>query len=601
MGRPPFFAEVQLANGATLAEIQSGARKIQDRHTLKEFLEYLHIKKGLLEAYSRDYPLIDPRELLPSFEPNYAEYQLPCFSMVAFNRPLQYQQEVFQFDLLHRLAEAPPDKPGGRARRLPPRERLLKDNMEKFLPHLTKELRAVFKERFGQRDLTSLACYEELLEFIFHMDRAHVIAKDPQDEFRLLGCYASFPSDLDTELKNFGRRLGKFPERDDAAYERNRSFVYQFLMELYGFPISSERRTSSALFARRLSRLRDSYLIKVLGASDRVITSLNGFEKKKFPEVEKAALVAVSPDLKEMHGYLADNGFFVDAERRVVIVKVTYMQHRYHRHNVQEDRALSVVKQEVIHPYHGGRASFNILKDTKSFIITLNDIIRGEYAGRISYRQEELITSTKNHDDRLKFLYAWLTKNQRRFTSYSAEFFAELKKILNAYILNPEYKVYFRKYADLHREVLGKIAYLQQLHQIQQLERLVRRRPPYNRRLTHERFLALALEFLEDNYDEILHYYDEIFAKCNALLNLIKTLPYLRAIEHQVEPPGNPYHRKLWLMLRRLRVLQERLVSDRERIRHAEEGGAFTHLLLRESLAKPEPETGPAGPMDRSG
>lgn len=588
MASPGFFSQVRLANTATLAEVQSGARTIQDRHTLKEFLEYIHIKKGLLEAYNADYPLIDPRELLPSFEINYAEYNLPCFSMVAFNRPLQYQREVFQFDLLHSLGEAASDKPGGRVRRLTTRERLAKENAEKFLPHLTKELRTVFRERFHQRDLTSLSCYEDLLQFIFHMDRAHVIAKDAQDEFRLLGCYASFPSDLDTELKHFGRHLGKFSDKDDDAYERHRSFVYQFLMELYGFPISSERRTSSALFARKLSRLKDSYLIKVLGASDRVITSLNGFEQKKFPVVEKAALVAVPADLKEMQGYLADNGYYVDAARRVVIVKVTYMQHRYHRHNVQEDRALSVLKQEIIHPASGERTSFNILKDTRSFIVTLNDIIRGEYVGRISYRQEGPIISTKNHDDRLKFLYAWLTKNQRRFTSYSAEFFTELKRILNAYILNPDYKASFQKYAELHREVLGKVAHLQQLHQVQQLERLARRRPPYNRRLTNERFLALALEFLEDNYDEILHYYDDIFAKCYALINLIASQPYLKAISQSAEPPTSPYHRTLWLMLRRLRSLLERLSIDRERIKNAEAEGSFTRLLLRESLAKPQ-------------
>ncbi len=591
MDKGAFFAAVRLTNNASLAEIQRGEHRIQDRHTLKEFLEYIHIKKGLLEAYSADYPLIEPRELLPSFESNYAEYQLPSFSMVAFNRPLQYQREVFQFDLLHSLGEAVPEKPGGKPRRLPIRERLLKENAEKFLPHLTKELRAAFKEKFLRQDLTSLACYEDLLEFIFHMDRAHVIARDAQDEFRLLGCYASFPSDLDTELKQFGRRLGKFSERDDAAYERHRTFVYQFLMELYGFPIAAERRTSSALFARKLSRLKDSYLIKVLGASDRTITSLNGFEQKRYPIVEKAALVTVPADLKEMHSYLADNGFYVDPDRRVVVVKVIYTQHRYHRHNVQEDRALSVVKQEILHPYTGERASFNILKDTKSFIVTLNDIIRGEYVGSISYRQEGLITSTKTHDDRLKFLYAWLTKNQRRFTSYSKEFFAELKKILNDYILNPDYKVYFRKYADLHREVLGKIAYLQQLHEVQQLERLLHRRPPYNRRLTTERFLALALEFVEDNYDDILHYYDDIFAKCNTLLSLIASQPYLKGIGQQVDPPANPYHRTLWLMLKRLRSLQESLAKDRERIKHAEEEGAFTRLLMRESLVKPHPRS----------
>jgi hypothetical protein len=288
-----------------------------------------------------------------------------------------------------------------------------------------------------------------------------------------------------------------------------------------------------------------------------------------------------------MHGYLSDNGFYVDPARRVVIVKVTYMQHKYNRNNIQEDRALSVIKQEIIHPYHGERASFNILKDTKSFIVTLNDIIRGEYTGRISYRQEGLITSTKNHDDRLKFLYAWLTKNQRRFTSYSKEFFAEIKKILNAYILNPDYRTYFRKYPELHREVLSKIAYLQQSHHVQQLEKLVLRRPPYNRRLTQEKFLALALEFLEDNYDDIVHYYDDLFEKCNNIINMISSQPYLKNVGWGEEAPQHPYKRTLWMMLNRLRRLQENLTHDRSQMKHADEDGSFNHLLLQGPLNKP--------------
>ena len=554
MDKAPYFSEVRLTNQLSLAEIQTGQKTIQDRNILKEFLEYIHIKKGLLEAYNADYPLIDVRELLPSFEINFAEYKfLPSFSMVVFNRTLEYQKEVFQFDLLHSLNEITTEKLDLKPRRLHPRERLLKENADKFLPHLTRELRTDFKKKYSQHDLTSLSCYEDLLTYIFHMDRAHVIARDASDEFRLSGCYASFPSDLDTELKNFGRRLGKFKANDNASYEKNRSFVYQFLMEQYGFPISSERRTSSALFARKLSRLKEPYLIKVLGSSDRVITSLNGFDQKMFPVVEKAALVPVPADLEDMNNYLLDKGFYVDPRRRVVIVKVTYMNHKYNRKNIQEDRALSVIKQEIIHPYNGERAFFNILKDTRSFIVTLNDIIRGEYVGRISYRQYGLITSTKNHDDRLKFLYSWLSKNQRRFTSYSKEFFEEMKKILNNYILNPEYRVYFRKYPELHREVLSKIAYLQQSHHVQQLEKLVKRRPPFNRRLTQEKFLALTLEFLEDNYDEILHYYDDLFEKCNALIQMIFSLPYLKNIAQHAQAPEHHYQRTLWMMLTRLK------------------------------------------------
>ncbi len=588
MSLPAYFSEVRLGDNISLAEVQAGSRKITDRQLLKDFLEYIHIKKGLLEPYNGEYPLIDGRELLPSFEVNFCEYKfLPSFSMIVLNRPLEYQQEVFQFDLLHSLIEAPADKGPVKPRRLSSRDRLQKDSLEKFLPHLTKELRVDFKARFLQHDLTDLSSYEEVLAFLLHMDRAHVIARDQTGVFRLLGCYASFPSDLDAELKTFGRRIAKFKLKDHASYEKHRTFVYQFLMELYGFPISSERRTSSALFARKLSRLKEQYIIKVLGASDRVITSLNGMEQKRYPVVEKTALVRVHSDRQDIHENLREKGFYVDADRRVVIVKVTYMQHKYGRNNVQEDRALSVIRQELIHPISGERTSLNIIKDTRSFLVTLNDIIRGEYLGGISYRQEGIINSTKNHDDRLKFLYAWLSKNQRRLTAYSREFFEEFKKTLHTYILNPENKQYFQKYPELHREVLSKIAYLQQSHHIQQLEKLALRRPPYDHRLTLVKMLALAIEFIEDNYEEILHYYDDLFDKCLTILMLIGSNPCLKNIAQLTEAPQHHYKRTLWIMLRRLQVLREDLLHDRHRIKKAEEEGTFARLLLRESSSHP--------------
>ncbi len=81
---------------------------------------------------------------------------------------------------------------------------------------------------------------------------------------------------------------------DDRKYERNRIFVSQFLMELYGFPIVSERRTSSALFARRLFRMGEQFLVRVLGQTDRCITSLFSHpDAKYYPMVEKIALVSV--------------------------------------------------------------------------------------------------------------------------------------------------------------------------------------------------------------------------------------------------------------------------------------------------------------------
>ncbi|MBI4642391.1 MAG: hypothetical protein HY743_01330 [Deltaproteobacteria bacterium] len=112
-----YFSEVSL-DGFSLAAIKQGAA-IRDRYLLKDFLEYVHIKCGLLDPYGPSYPLVEARELLPSFEKNFAEYpHLPGFSLVAFNRPLSYQEEIFQFDLLHTLEE--PRKRAARENDHPP-------------------------------------------------------------------------------------------------------------------------------------------------------------------------------------------------------------------------------------------------------------------------------------------------------------------------------------------------------------------------------------------------------------------------------------------------------------------------------------------------
>jgi hypothetical protein len=548
-----FFSEVRL-NGHQLADVKSGQLVLRDRYLLKDFLEYVHIKKGLLEPYDVHYPLVEPRELLPSFEKNFAEYNyLPSFSMVAFNRPLSYQEEIFQFDLLH---PAEDDK-----------RRSGRENLDRIMPHLDRDRRAVFRARFTPRDLTDLTYYEEVVEFLFHMDRAHVIARDaPQGDFRLLGVYASFPSDLDTELKAFGRRLGKFKALDSASYEREREFVYQFLMELYGFPIAAERRTSAALFARKLSHLKQPYLIKVLGASDRTITSLSGLEQKQYPLVEKTALITLPLGLAEANPQLGKQGFYVDPKRRVVIFKVTYQQHKYNRFNVLEDRALSVVKQELIHPVHGGRElSFNILKDTRRSLKELTDIVRGEHSGSISYKRSELITATKTHEERLKFLSAWLSKNMRRLGRYGPESFEATKKLLNSYLLNREYREAFLKHPELHQEVLHEVTYLSQAQRLQLLEKLVqwdekRRAPGPGQRL------AQAVAFLEDNQEELAYFYPDLFAKCLSLWEELLNYPYFKKLTAGPVPPENPYRHRVWDTLMRGQQLIGALREQHRRV-----------------------------------
>jgi len=566
---PPqqFFTEVRL-NGCSLTDVRLGQAALRDRTILKEFLEYVHIKKGLLEAYDAAYPLVEPRELLPSFEKNFAEYNhLPSFSLVAFNRPLSYQEEIFQFDLLHPWDDG--------------KRRVARENIDKILPHLDRDRRTVFKSRLASRDLTDLSHYEELVEFLFRMDRGQVIARQaPQGDFRLLGVYASFPSDLDTELKSFGFRLGKFKDQDSASYEREREFVYQYLMELYGFPIAAERRTSAALFARKLSRLKEQYLIKVLGASDRTITSLSGFEQKQYPLVEKTALITLPQSMVKANPHLRDQGFYLDRRRRVVIFKVTYQQHKYNRFNVLEDRALSVVKQELIHPVHGGRdASPNILKDTRRSLKELTDIIRGEHSGSISYKRSELITTTKTHEERLKFLSAWLRKNMRRLGRYSHETFAAAKKLLNSYLLNREFRDAFLKHPDLHLEVLKLLTYLTQAQQLQVLERLAQ--VDEKHRGSPARRLSQAVAFLEENQGDLAYFYPDLFAKCLSLWEELLNQPYFKKLAGP-KPPENPSRRRVWESLKRgqrlIEELRERYHRVEEEVQH---GTPFPVVLPR--------------------
>jgi hypothetical protein len=546
--RREFFDEVQL-DGLPLAAYQQSPSFIRDRYLLKDFLEYIHIRQGLLAPYDASYPLIETRELLPSFEKNFSEYKhLPSFSMVAFNRTLSYQEEIFQFDLLH------PQEEGMR--------RPVRANLDSIVPHLDRDLRPALKHQFGSRDISDLAYYEELLGFLLHMDRAHVIAKDEAGDARLLGVYGSFPSDLDTEIKSLGRKLGKFKKQDNAVYEREREFVYQFLMELYGFPIASERRTSGALFARRLSRLKEQYLIKVLGASDRTITSLCGFEQKRYPLVEKTALISLPTGLAEAHPHIKDNGYYVDRKRRVVILKVTYQQHKYNHNNVLEDRALSILRQELIHPYHGGRdASLNILKDTKRTLKELTDIVRGEHIGSITYKGTDLLVSTKTHEDRLKFLSAWLAKNQRRLGTYSQETFEGAKKLLNSYLAEREYREVFAKHRELHREVVQRLAYLDQVQQLQPLEKLAQ---PGKREqgLGPNRRLVLALAFLEENQHQLPYFYPDLFDKCCHLFNQILHHPYFKKLLAAETPPDSYFRRRVWEML----VRGQRLLEDLQKL-----------------------------------
>jgi hypothetical protein len=228
-----------------------------------------------------------------------------------------------------------------------------------------------------------------------------------------------------------------------------------------------------------------------------------------------------------------------------------------------------VVKQEIIHPCHGGRdTSLNILKDTKRFLKELTDIVRGEYSGTISYQHTELLTSTKTHEDRLRFLSAWLAKNQRRLGTYSQESFDDAKKLLNTYLLNREYREAFGKHPELHREVVQHLAYVSQAHQLQPLEKLAQRQGPH---IGPTRRLEEAVDFLEAKKAELPYFYPDLLDKCLELWQQIVAYPYFKELAAGVGPPETPFRRRIWEKLLRGQQLIQELQEEHRQV-HAEAG-----------------------------
>lgn len=444
--------------------LRDGTITLRDLSQLKDFLDAVHIRYCLVRPFQEleNYPLVEGRELLPSFDTDMHEYKdLPGFSLVALGRKLDYFSEIFQFDKLHPMMTH-----HGNA--CPLENEVCSQNLDIMASRLSKSIQEKLRSNMDGQDLTLLDNYQALLPYLLEMDRAQVLALDDDRLFHLAGVFASFPSDMDSELKRFGMRIGKFVYGDNEMYERNRMFVYQYLMELYGFPVVSERRTSSALFARKLHKMGENFLLRVLGQSDRTLTTyLSSGENRHYPLVEKIALVRVDAKQEQVLATLERKGFFLDIDRRAVILRVRYRQHSYDPANVRQDRALSVLKQEVLHPLTGKALDgLNIIQDSTNMFLRLNDIIRGEYTGRIVYKRTEIVENTDTDEKRLKFLHSWLAKHQRRMIGYNEDFYEQVLKVINGYLQSPKKTAMFDSLHELYQEVKSLLSYINQARRV---------------------------------------------------------------------------------------------------------------------------------------
>ena len=499
--------------------------QIHDLERLKRFLDAVHIRFTLVKPFQENpnYPLVASRELLPSFDSDMFEFKnLPGFSLVAFGRHLNYFNEIFQYDKLNlgqnEDATSIQEK------------NILLQNVQSMAARLPRFLQHEFRAKFQTTNIVTLNAYSSLMHYLLQMDRAQVLAWDEMGYFHLTGIFASFPSDIDTELKRFGLRIGKFLPGDDETYEKNRMFVYQFLMELYGFPIVSERRTSSALFARRLHKMGEHFLLRVLGQTDRTITTYyaSGNQHQRYPFLEKTALVGLEKDQKDLLANVKDKGFFVDEERRVIILRVKYRQHAFNPSNIREDRAISIADQEIIHPLTGEvLGGVNVIKDTSNMLLHLNDIVRGEYTGCVLYKRTELVQNTDTDEKKLKFLYTWLTKHQRRIISYSDEFFNSVNKVVSEYLAQLDNEESFGKYRELYLEVRSRFAYIQQAHSVRILQD-IQARKLHKQKLSYRQMFKEALDLLSDLRFEVCNYFPPIVDDIIDTIEKILSDSYIR-------------------------------------------------------------------------
>lgn len=511
-------------HGILASAVKDGSLNLRALADLKSFLDVVHVRHCLARPFQEraDYPLVEARELLPSFDTDMLEHkELPGFALVAFGRQLDYFSEIFQYDKLHTLL--------GGADACPLENQTARQNIEILASRLPKKLKEKLRASDTGLDATLMDNYEHLLPYLLQMDRAHVLSLDQDDLFHLSGVFASFPSDIDNELKRFGLRIGKFVYGDSEMYARNRMFVYQYLMELYGFPIVSERRTSSALFARRLHKMGENFLLRVLGQTDRTLTTyLSEGDNRRYPRVEKIALLAVAPDQTAAIDAIGRKGFFLDEEKRVVIIRVCYRQHRFDAGNLRQDRALSVASQEILHPLTGDRlGGLNIIKDISNMFLRLNDIVRGEYTGRIIFKRAEIVENTDTDEKRLKFLYHWLNKHQRRVISYSDEFYENVNNVIGGYLNDPAKSDVFDSMRELFQEVRSRLSYVRQARRARVFQD-ISRRSLGGERISYRRMCAEAVALLTELQFEIVNFFPDIVDAVVATGEAILHDSYLR-------------------------------------------------------------------------
>ena len=169
-----------------------------------------------------------------------------------------------------------------------------------------------------------------------------------------------------------------------------------------------------------------------------------------------------------------------------------------------------------------------------TMFLRLNDIVRGEYTGRIIYKRTEVVENTGTHEKRLKFLYSWLTKHQRRMISYSDEFFSNVSKVLSNYLFSPDNDEAFENLRELYQEVCTRFSYIQQARRVRILEDLCLRTFK-GARITYQQMFREALNLLNELKFEIVSFFPGLVDAVIDCVERILRDSYLQ--RKYIEPP----------------------------------------------------------------
>jgi hypothetical protein len=195
--------------------------------------------------------------------------------------------------------------------------------------------------------------------------------------------------------------------------------------------------------------------------------------------------------------------------------------------------------------------------------LKLNDIVKGEFIGRIKYKRE-IVENTETHEKRLKFLYAWLNKHQRRIIGYSDEFYANVVKVLDNYLLNSDLFDKFNEHHTLYQEVWKKYSYIQQARKIKILEDL-KKRKYNNQRINYLEMLEKVNQILGELKFEVVNYFDELIFRTIFIAESILNDPYLlKRYVKKKDDDLSEYGQKIKKLYGRLVALVDDLKSIRK-------------------------------------